>query len=67
MTVTRPTRGTKTIVALPSGKSMRVQKFLRVTLEIALGSFRMVWKVSGESGKFLYGLESFRIIWEVFG
>ena len=22
-------------------------KFLRVTLEIALGSFRMVWKVSG--------------------
>ena len=33
-------RGTKTIVALPSGK------FLRVTLEIALGSFRMVWKVT---------------------
>ena len=48
-------------VALPSGK------FLRVTLEIALGSFRMVWKVSGESGKCPDGLESFRMVWKLSG
>ena len=61
-------RVTKTIVAswqchaesfCASGKS------LRVTLEITLGSFQMVWKVSGWSGKFPDSLESFRIIWKV--
>ena len=42
-------------------------KFLRITLEIALESFQMVWKVSGLSGKLQDGLESFRISWKVSG
>ena len=63
-------RGTKTIVALwhchpeifcVSGK------FLRITLEIALESFQMVWKVSGLSGKFPDCLESYRMVWKVSG
>ena len=41
------------------------RKFLRVTLQIALGSFHIVWKVSKLSEKFLDGLESFRTIWKV--
>ena len=48
------------MVALPSGK------FLRVTLEIALGSFRTVWKVSKLSGKFADGLECLQMVWKVF-
>ena len=44
------------ILALPSGK------FLPVTLEIAMGSFQMVWKVSGWSEKFSDNLESFQIV-----
>ena len=57
------------IAALPS------RKFLRVTLEIALGSFRTVWKtsrqsgncrmvrkVSGQPGKFPDRLDIFRMI-----
>ena len=38
-------------------------KFLHVTLEIALGSLHIVWKVSKLSGKFPDGLGSFLLVW----
>ena len=38
------------------------RKFLRVTLQIALGSFHIVWKVSKLSGKFLDGLSIFWMV-----
>ena len=63
-------RGTKTIMASRqcNPESFCASgKFLRVTLEIGLGSFRMVWKVSGESGKFPDSLESFRMVWKLSG
>ena len=34
---------------------------------MSLESFRTVWKVSGQSGKFLGSLESFRTVWKVSG
>ena len=49
------------IVALPSGK------FLRVTLESALGSFQTVWKISVWSGKFPDSLDIFQMVQKVSG
>jgi hypothetical protein len=34
---------------------------------MSLESFRTVWKVSGQSGKFPGSLESFRTVWKVSG
>ena len=51
-------RVTKTIMTLPSGK------FLRVPLEIALGRFQTVSKVSGWSRKFMDDLDIFQIAWK---
>ena len=58
------------IVALPSGKFLRVQKVFarnpwKCTGKFAdrLQNFQIVWIFSGWSGKFPDSLESFRIIW----
>ena len=42
-------------------------KFLRVTLEIALGSFRTLQIISGQAGYFPDDPENFRIAWKVSG
>ena len=76
-------RGPKTIVAswhCHPESFCASGKFLRITLGIAVGSFRMVWKVSGwsesfrrvwkvsgESGKFPNNQQSFRIVLKVSG
>ena len=44
-------------VALPSGKFLRVRKVFAQPLKLH-------WKVSGWSGKFLDGLESFQMVWK---
>ena len=61
-------RGTKTIVAswhCHPESFCASGKFLRVTLEIALGSFQTVWKISGWSGKSPDSLDIFRMVQKV--
>ena len=66
-------RGTKTIVAswhCHPESFCASGKFLRVTLEIALGSFQTVWKISGLSrwsGKVPDSLENFQRVWKISG
>ena len=60
-------RGPKTIVAswhCHPESFCASGKFLRVTLEIALGRFRTVSKVSGWSRKFMDDLDIFQIAWK---
>ena len=57
------------IVALPSGKFLRVRKVFARN-PFALGSFHTVWKISGLSrwsGKVPDSLENFRIVWKISG
>ena len=66
----KDTRGTKTNVAswhCHPESFCASGKFLCVTLEFALGSFRTVWKISRWSGYFPDGPESFCTAWEVSG
>ena len=63
-------RGTKTIVALwhcHPESFWASGKFLRVTHEIALGSFQTVWKISGWSGKFSDSLNIFQMVHKISG